>query len=162
MIKTNGIPNTYNLKDMMPWAVMVLAVAPVVIPAATAAIPMTELETAPPNLSSKGRTDKVSDSSRWPNLSCPYSTQSVIVIKTTKNTNGCGMKKSSAATKTIANEVPAIVKTPIPQSMMKIQMKKRFLLLILSASLGKSDTDNNPTKVLMVPSNVNWAAWPNT
>ena len=49
---------------MIPAFVMESAVAPVVIPAATPAAPMTRFEIAPPNLSNKGRTDKVKASSR--------------------------------------------------------------------------------------------------
>ena len=48
---------------MIPAFVMEPAVAPVVIPAATAA-PITRFEIAPTNLSNKGRTDKVKASSR--------------------------------------------------------------------------------------------------
>ena len=44
---------------MAPAFVIESAVAPVVIPAATAAAPITRFEIAPPNLSSKGRTDNV-------------------------------------------------------------------------------------------------------
>ena len=59
-----GTPNIINLKMAAPWLVTSPAVAPAVIPAQTAVKPTTPLEIAPPNLSSKGRTDKVKDSSR--------------------------------------------------------------------------------------------------
>lgn len=47
-----------------PEGVIELAVAPVVIPAATAVKPTAPFEIAPANLSNKGRTESVKDSSR--------------------------------------------------------------------------------------------------
>ena len=55
-------------KDFPLMAKIVDAEAPVVIPAATAIVETSQFDIAPPSLSTSGRTDKVSDSSRCPNF----------------------------------------------------------------------------------------------
>ena len=41
-------------------------------------------------------------------------------MRITRNTRGCGIKKSSAAVKIIGSDVPAILKIPIPPSITAI------------------------------------------
>ncbi len=68
-IKIAGARNITSLNLAAPAAVTVAAVAPAVIPAIIVVGPIIHPETAPANLSSSGRTDNVSDSSRCPNFS---------------------------------------------------------------------------------------------